>query len=275
MGGGRVEVLEAYVCWNFAMDMLISLAAAHACARARIGPCAAAAALGALYALAVRIWNWPASWPAAALMGALMALIAVRPDSASLALRAIGAFWAASLFCAGAQMLTAKLPGGALGGAVAGAGMCLWLARVRQMRLQTWDVQLFLRTSAGCVRFRALVDTGNRLHEPISGLPVMIVEEKALRRALPEGFNAASACKTLPPGWRMVAYGVLGSAGRMACFRPERLLVSYGGRWLLAPDIWIAVYPGRIPGQVAALAPTVIGTIRPAGMRHAGQRRWA
>ncbi|MDO4739235.1 MAG: hypothetical protein Q4A66_01060, partial [Eubacteriales bacterium] len=42
------------------------------------------------------------------------------------------------------------------------------------------------------------------------------------------------------------------------------LMVSYGGRWLLAPDVWVAVYPGRIPGQVAALAPTVLGAIRPA-----------
>ena len=263
-----MEQLEGYLLWNFAMDALISLAAAGACAGESRKNCLTAAAFGTAYALAARLWlPGLQRWPAAAIAGAMMALIAVRPESMSMAARAVGAFYAAGLFAAGAQMLAGQAFGSsaaaALFSAAAGAGLCIWLGRERRMRLQTWDVVLFLRTSSGCVRFRALVDTGNRLHEPISGLPVMIVEEKALKRALPDGFSAKDIGK-LPQGWRVVHYGVLGGAGRMACFRPQRLLVHYAGRWLLAPDIWVAVYPGRIPGQVAALAPTVIGTIEPA-----------
>lgn len=262
----RVDTLEAYVLWNFAMDLLVCMTAARSCAREKWLPGLAAAGLGVLYAL-LQQWGAPGGWALHALAGMTMALVAVRPDSFRLAARAVSALWAASLFCAGAQLLATQSLGsslaGAFAGAVAGAGMYGWLGRTRQMRLNTWDVMLFLCTRSGCVRFRALVDTGNRLHEPLSGLPVMIVEEKALRRALPEGFDARTAAQRPPEGWRLVAYGVLGGAGRMACFRPERLLVSYGGKWLLAPDIWVAAYPGRIPGQVAALAPTVIGTIQP------------
>ena len=261
-----MDSLEAFVLWNFAMDLLLASSAARACAREAQMPCIHAAVLGTLYALAGRLW-WPVllHWLPAMLCGALMALMAVCPDSLNGALRAVSALVSVSLFMGGAQMLAANLFGSgfasAATGALAGALMYIWLGRVRQARMQTWDVQLFLRTKNGCVRFRALVDTGNRLSEPVSGLPVMIVEERAIRRALPEGFDAQEAARNVPRGWRLVSYGVLGGAGRMACFRPDRLLVRYGERWLLAPDIWVAVYPGRIPGQVAALAPTVLGTI--------------
>lgn len=272
--------LEAFVLWNFAMDALLCAAAATACSREGLRSSLAAAALGAGYALAARTGPaWLGDFPAAAAVGAAMALIAARPESLAQAGRAIGALYAASLFVGGARLLAANAVGGAAGmlcSALAGVGLFVWLGRSRRARIATWDVLLFLRTSSGCVRFRALVDTGNRLHEPISGLPVMIVEEKALRRALPDGLDAHTAAQKLPAGWRLVRYGVLGSAGTMACFRPQRLLVSYGGKWLLAPDIWVAVYPGRIPGQVAALAPTVLGTIEPAAAaRGIRQKRWA
>lgn len=261
-----METMEMYIVWNFAMDLLVCMAAARACGREQNRTCLLAAGIGTAYALAKRL-GAPGNAALTALCGAVMAGISVRPDSAAMAGKAIAAMTAASLFCAGAQLLIAQSAGGTAAkaaAACAGAGLCIWHSRARGRRLRTWDVQLFLRTDSGCARFRALVDTGNRLHEPISGLPVMIVEERALRRCLPEGFDAREAAKRAPQGWRLVAYGVLGGAGRMACFRPERLLVCDTGRWLLAPDIWVAVYPGRIPGQVAALAPTVLGTIEPA-----------
>ena len=270
-----METLEAFVCWNFVMDALVCAAAALACGREKGSACIVAAGLGTVYAAAARVFPGMAAWPFAALAGAVMALIAVRPRSLAVALRAIGALYAAGLFAGGAQLLLGQKGSpviGAAAAALAGLGMDLWLVRSRRMRLHTWDVQLVLRTGSGCVRFRALVDTGNRLHEPISGLPVMIVEENALRRVLPTGFDAGRTLAELPPGWRMVAYGVLGSAGRMPCFRPEGLMVCSDGRWLSAPDIWVAVYPGRIPGQIQALAPTVIGTVRPAQGGAAGHK---
>jgi len=273
-----MQTLEAFLCWNFLMDLIVCAAAAIGCGRDRLGSCLPAALLGTVYAVAVRQGILPAGKAAQAFAALCMACIAACPADLGQALRAAGTLLAASVFAAGAQLLAPGNTIGAIVAAIAGAGLDLWLMRTRRVRMQTWDVHLILRTGSGRARFRALVDTGNRLHEPISGLPVMIVEQRALGEALPAGFDARTAAAQLPQGWRMVGYGVLGSAGKMACFRPERLLVRCEGRWLLAPDIWIAVYPGRIPGQVQALAPTVIGTIRAEkgmGMRSAGRKQGA
>ena len=114
------------------------------------------------------------------------------------------------------------------------------------------------------VSLKALIDTGNRLHEPISGLPVLIVEERAVKKMLPPSLDPARPDKHLPPRFRLVAYGALGGSGKMACFRPDELLVCYGEGWLRAPDVWVAVYPGKMPGGAQALAPAVIGRIAPA-----------
>ncbi|MDO4739236.1 MAG: sigma-E processing peptidase SpoIIGA, partial [Eubacteriales bacterium] len=221
--------MEGYLMWNFCMDLLVCAACALACGRDRLWPCLPAAVLGAAYALAAAKWTRLGGLPCAALVGASMAAISARPETLAMAARAVCALCAAGLFAGGAQLLVLQQTGHASAGALAAAacalGLDLWLVRSRRVRLATWNVQLILRTGAGVARFRALVDTGNRLHEPISGLPVMIVEEKALRGALPEDFDARRAADRLPPGWRLVSYGVLGSAGRMACFRPGRLMV--------------------------------------------------
>jgi len=275
-----METLEAYLCWNFWMDLLLCTAAALGCGKDRFAPCVPAALLGTVCAAAARQGLLPGTWFAPLAAGAGMACAAVRPSDVKTALRANALLWSGAVFAAGSQILAlqcAPLPAaGLLAASAAGVGLNLYLVRMRRMRIHSWDVQLILRTGAGVVRFRALVDTGNHLHEPISGLPVMIVEENSVRHALPEEFDPKGA--SLPPGWRMVSYGVLGSAGKMPCFRPDRLLVRCDGRWLLAPDIWVAVYPGRIPGQTQALAPAVLGAIRPAeggAMRSAGRRERA
>lgn len=265
-----METLEAYLFWNAVMDAMIVASAARVCGKEKPVPILIAAVLGAAYAVVCRYFSKTAvsGVPVALGVGALMAWIAVLPRDLREALRAICALYAAAVFAGGAQLLAARAFGGTLGGmcgALAGTGLFLWAGRVRSARLSAWDVSMWLRTAEGSVRFRALVDTGNRLHEPISGLPVLIAEARALRRALPEGFDAREAAKKPPPGFRLVSYGVLGGAGTLACFKPESLLVTYGDGWLRAPDVWVAVYPGRIPGQVSALAPTVIGTIETAG----------
>lgn len=61
----------------------------------------------------------------------------------------------------------------------------------------------------------------------------------------------------------MVGYGALGARGKLLCFKPERLMASYGDAWMRAPDVWVAVYPGQMPGKVTALAPPVIGRVQP------------
>jgi hypothetical protein len=105
------------------------------------------------------------------------------------------------------------------------------------------------------VRFRALVDTGNHLTEPLSGLPVMIVCYDAIREALPCSFAPESALDMLPRGFRLVGFGGVGGAGEMGCFLPDELNVDAGRGKRPMGEIWIAVYPGKLPGGAVALAP--------------------
>ena len=100
------------------------------------------------------------------------------------------------------------------------------------------------------VSFRALIDTGNRLHEPISGASVLIAES-ALLDHLPTG--------SIPH--RRVSFGGLGGSGALDCFHPDAVLIHRGDSFIRAPDVWIAAYPGRIPGPTRALAPPSFAVI--------------
>lgn len=144
----------------------------------------------------------------------------------------------------------------ALGGAL-GTLLLLSLFRAKINRMEKWEVQVVAFKRGQQARFTALIDTGNRLHEPISGLPVMIVEQRRIERLLPYGFCEGEAHE----GFRRVAYGGMGGNGYLSAFRPDELLVNYSSGWMRAPAIWIGVYPGRMPGGVCALAPALLGTV--------------
>lgn len=120
------------------------------------------------------------------------------------------------------------------------------LLRRRRHLKNRWNIEVTLCKNGLSRSFPALIDTGNRLREHRSGAPVLIAEEAALGEILC-GVDPAE-CRTLP-------YGVLGSSGEILCFRPDALAFRAGGPLLRAPDCWVAVFPGRIPGRIRALAP--------------------
>lgn len=130
----------------------------------------------------------------------------------------------------------------------AGALLTMLLSAGRPPGSRDWQVELCLCTNGRCARFPALVDTGNRLREPRSGLPVLIAEAPLVRGILPES------------GYRTLDFGVLGGEGRMACFRPDALWVGRGRRRRRGPDVWVAVSPTPLPGLCQALAPPVFAS---------------
>ncbi len=82
----------------------------------------------------------------------------------------------------------------------------------------------------------ALMDTGNDLRDPISGLPVVIAEYRAVEALFPRGlrsfFRGGKNGGALPAegcteGWekrvRMVPYASVGRGGVLPAFRPDRL----------------------------------------------------
>ncbi len=269
--------VEAYWLVNFAMDLLATAIIARSLGRVRWKRVALAAAVGASWAALAQLGalRFLGSLPALAALSLLMAAVAIPPDSLRSALVSGAALLGGGVFLGGVQLAALRLFRGAgaaafFAGALLGAGALLAATALRKKRLVTWEVQVFLSAGGGEARFRALVDTGNRLREPFSGLPVLICERGVLADVLPAGYDALPPGGA-PPGFRRVGYGALGGGGRMNCFRPELCLVDYGNGYLKSPDLWVAVYPGKMPGGVRALAPPVVGAAQPPSRRAAAR----
>ena len=269
--------VEAYWLVNFAMNLLATAIIARSLGRVRWKRVALAAAVGASWAALAQLGalRFLGSLPALAALSLLMAAVAIPPDSLRSALVSGAALLGGGVFLGGVQLAALRLFRGAgaaafFAGALLGAGALLAATALRKKRLVTWEVQVFLSAGGGEARFRALVDTGNRLREPFSGLPVLICERGVLADVLPAGYDALPPGGA-PPGFRQVGYGALGGGGRMNCFRPELCLVDYGNGYLKSPDLWVAVYPGKMPGGVRALAPPVVGAAQPPSRRAAAR----
>jgi len=124
-----------------------------------------------------------------------------------------------------------------------GALLTLLVGAGRPPASRDWLVPLCLSVGGRSARFPALIDTGNRLREPLSGLPVLVAEARLVRDILPE------------TGYRTLGFGGLGGDGRMACFRPDAIWIGSGRRRHRGPEVWVAVSPTPLPGLCQALAP--------------------
>lgn len=222
-------------------------------------------ALLASVSRAMGLFSWRGVLAADGICAALAALAALRPGlrplaavvspaAAALVLtrRAAPRQWAVfTLMLAGQAMLCGgiarllPLPGMLAGPVclVIGALLTLLIGAGRPPGSRDWQVPLCLRVGGRCARFPALIDTGNRLREPRSGLPVVIAEAQLVRHILPES------------GYRTLGFGALGGEGRMACFKPDALWIGSGPRRRRGPEVWVAVSPTPLPGLCQALAP--------------------
>lgn len=203
-----------------------------------------------LSALLGNRFRWLRSWPgltAACLIAAALLTGSLRPRRV---LEAAACMGVAALVCGGCAAASGGGPGRFL--PVAALGLIVLLAVLRRRRhiRFRWDIELTLERDGLRADFPALIDTGNRLREHRTGLPVLIVEAAAMPR-LAQHVQALDADEL-----RFLPYGALGGAGELTCFRPDRVLFrSSSGAAVEAPPCWVAVYPGRIPGRVRALAP--------------------
>lgn len=140
-----------------------------------------------------------------------------------------------------------------IGSVLAAAVISAFLLSLQRRWLDTWEATIHIHDNDATVRVCALIDTGNRLTEPISGLPVMIVESETIRSLVPRSIDP-DRIETLPTGFRLVPYGGVGGSGVLPCFMPQSLSTDSS----TIRDIWVAVYPGRLPGKYHALAPAAI-----------------
>ncbi len=257
---------EAFLLLNLVVDfVLLVMAGRLAGMRPAPARCVLAGLLGGIYALWALLH--PASLGASAVArmagAAVLVLVAYFPASpwrlllGSLAML-IGAALLGGAVVAMAFLnrpaptgwaLTPPLPWGwvawSLGVAGLGLGM-LGLYR-RRRAAAAWCLTAEIEVEGRAVLVKALVDTGNRLTDPFSGAPVMVVELDSVQHLLPpeirslcrEPEGAAFSDETFrgmgAEGWarrfRVVPFTTVGKAsGIMVGFRPDRLKVYRAGR---------------------------------------------
>jgi stage II sporulation protein GA (sporulation sigma-E factor processing peptidase) len=126
------------------------------------------------------------------------------------------------------------------------------------------------------LRINALLDTGNHLHDPMTKLPVIIIELNEIKDYLPkEVISLTESCNMgeiainedweLPGKWvqrmRVLPYNSLGSkCGMLLGFRPDRIKVWQKEKEIVIKDVIIALYnqPLSQEGVFHALIPPTI-----------------
>lgn len=185
-------------------------------------------------------------------------------------LRLLGVFYAVSFLVAGVVVgLWFLFPGGgyayrngmiylnlkpmALIGSVAAAYLfvCLFERIFRWGRGMGERYAMTARRGGRTIAFTALADTGNRLTEPFSGAPMVVLEEGKGRELLTGAENlwleSGMTQGDPPPGLRFVTYRTVAGTGMLAAFRPQSLRVQVEGRWLEVEGYLALLPEGRGP----------------------------
>ena len=252
----QVIYADAIFLTNMAINYIILLVTAKICAvpamRLRM---AAAAAIGGAYAVS-------AALPLLIFLGNPFVIIAVgllivttafggQPRIARVAL----VFFAVSAAFAGVAMAISLLGGGVVSG---GALMPIsFKALILSFAVCYATMTLVFRGAAGnkggivpltvrqgqsVLELRALVDTGNSLTDPMTGVPVIVTGVKEAKKLFPKDVRAAvegierrgaalvmeelieNAC---PVRFRLIPYSAVGvSGGMLLAFRPDEVVIN-------------------------------------------------
>ena len=118
-------------------------------------------------------------------------------------------------------------------------GLIRFVCRIfdrRTTRRQTTDVQL--QIEGRTLHLRALIDTGNRLNDPFSGLPVVIVSHESIQEALPFEWSAFRNTAQIDytyctmknhsayHSFRMIPVQTVSGTTVLPAFCPERIEIS-------------------------------------------------
>ena len=255
----RVVWIDVCFAINFCSDYLLCLLAARLCAvplkRLRY---ALAALLGAFWAVAAAAGLSFCASPGGKLLGGCALCFCAFSGRREFS-RLCAAFFALSAALGGAVWALSMAPGGTVAlspGLFAGSFILFralfdlllrGAAAKRPREILDAELSLFGRAA----RFRALVDTGNSLSDPVSGAHVMLVSPEALRGVFGEYYplfllpeptevlEAAACIDALRGRLRLVPYAAVGARGFLVAFRPDSLTIA-GER---GDDLIVALSP--------------------------------
>lgn len=260
---------------NGLLDYLLLLTAGQICSLPlRRWRLALAALLGGAYALLAVLLPRPFSTAGCKLLcGALLPLLAFGPSRRCL--RTVLVFFAVSAAFGGAVHAVRTLSGGGTPGrvyvpvssrvlllsfAVSYAVLRLVFDNSgRRSRRTTAQVRLLL--GGRWAEMTALLDSGNELADPASGLPVLVAEAEALAPLFPPEVrplltgDPLAALSALPIRARLLACGSATAEGLLLCFTPERSEVDGRKTWL---SVAVTPQPLSPDGAFQALLGTEI-----------------
>jgi len=294
--------LDVYLSVNFLLDFIL-LYAAGCLAQALLEPrrLIAAASVGTLYALGYVLPSVPRfMYGAGGLVATsvLMVWIAFgagpRARGRVVMTRAVLFLYVSAVFAVGAGSSLLGLSGRGSGHGLAGrwgpinmavclAGatfITLLLARRLSsvLAIRSWRqnpiVALEVWVEGRSVGLTGLVDTGNHLADPLTGLPCLVAEADSLRSLVPDCLRRAAGDGgplpvTFPvaaeggEGWnrrlRLVPFSSLGSAdGMLVGFRPDRVVIHTPRAAYEAGAALVCLTGGTLArsGEYNALIPT-------------------
>ena len=206
------------------------------------------ALIGAAYSVAVYIPGWDfLSSPVIKLASALlMALAAYGGERSvlrcSLTFLAVSAAFGGFVYCI---TLTGLRPAFDMRTLILSFSLCYALLmtvfKFRAAHCEKGFADVEIALGEKTVKFRAMLDTGNELCDPISGERVMVACPHAVKGLFPEDaelpfddavafLEAASALPLLEGRVRLIPYSAVGSSGILPAFRADKVLVNGEGR---------------------------------------------
>ncbi len=156
-----------------------------------------------------------------------------------------------------AQGITLWLAFGTLFLSITGAAFFCGVHRKVPSRITMVEIAL----EGGCmgkspIRLPAMLDTGNQLTDPITGLPVVVASSSSLRPILPAAVMPEDP-QTLPFGFRLLRVQTTAGHKMMMCFRPSQFRVQLEGTWREGQAL-IAIAPTGYDGAQALVPSAVV-----------------
>jgi stage II sporulation protein GA (sporulation sigma-E factor processing peptidase) len=139
-----------------------------------------------------------------------------------------------------------------------------WGSLIHRKRLlqHQFKRDVVIKISNQQVELEGLLDTGNSLTDPLTGLPVMVVEYKAVKSILPEGIaqlyqsgkvidfdqvQQAVSNKTLAAQISMIPYKSLGKTnGLLLGLRPDAVEIKTNNQVISTTKVIVAVHQGEL-----------------------------
>lgn len=211
--------------------------------------------------------------PVVLLMSTAMLLVAFGPLPGRRLLVVAAYFYGIGFVSAGAGTVSSFLVGSPtapdpIAGFVAAGGAILLIAELgwgvvqRRIWQQLYQMPVQVHFGGDNQRVMALVDTGNRLRDPLTGHPVVVIEQSVLQPLLPANLQPAVeqmeagdltavsrllASERWSSRFRVIPFSSIGRKhGLMVGFRPDEIRLVVDGRAVPAGDCILAVCKGPL-----------------------------